>query len=159
MRKIFWIVSLLFLFSCSRENKTQDLGERFFETYSKRKEVDKMISFYAKKISYENVSFESETDDPQFLYEDFYGWKDPAFLYGSEETIEIDEILSNDSTIIATGSTMPYTYNGKQVEGTKFVICLELDKNQKIVKQTDWFDYPMAEILEAFYLKNSMKIE
>ncbi len=159
MKNCLLILSVVFLISCSKENKTQQIGERFFETYSKRKEVDKILSFYAEKFDYENIGFESETDDPKFLYEQFYGWSDPGFKYSSTETIQIDEILSNDSTIIATGTTMPYSYNGKQVEGTRFVICLELDKTLKIKKQTDWFDYPMAEILEAYYLKNSMKIE
>ena len=159
MNRILLIITVLFIVSCSKENKTQQIGERFFETYSKRKEVDKMLSFYSDQFKYENIGFESETDDPKFLYEEFYGWNDTGFQYGSEATIAVDEILSNDSTIIASGTTMPYAYNGKQVEGTRFVICLELDQNQKIKKQTDWFDYPMAEILEAYYLKNSMKIE
>jgi len=159
MKHFLIIFSVLFLISCSKENKTQQIGERFFETYSKRKEVDKILSFYADKIDYENIGFESETDDPKFLYQQFYGWSDAGFKYSSAETIQVDEILSNDSTIIATGTTMPYSYNGKQVEGTRFVICLELDKSLKIKKQTDWFDYPMAEVLEAYYLKNSMKIE
>lgn len=145
--------------SCSKENKTQQIGERFFETLSQRKEVDKMLSFYAPKFEYENIAFKSETDNPQFLYEEFYGWKDPAMKYVSEETIQVDEIISSDSSIIAKGSTMPYTYNGKEVKGTQFVICLELDKDLKVKKQTDWFAYPMEEIIEAYYLKNNMQIE
>ena len=67
--------------------------------------------------------------------------------------------MSSPTSIRAKGTTMPYIYNGKEVEGTRFVIWLELDADMKIIKQTDWFDYPMAEIIEAFYLKNSMKIE
>ncbi len=159
MKQILLLFTVIFLVSCGKENKTQQIGERFFQTYSQRKEVDKMISFYAKDFHYENIGFESETDDPKFLYEEFYGWKDPAFLYKSDKTISIEEIVSNDSTIVATGTTMPYSYNGKEVEGTGFVIWLDLDKDLKIKKQTDWFDYPMEEVIEAYYLKNSMKIE
>ncbi len=159
MKQILLLIAVLFLVSCEKENKTQQIGERFFETYSKRKEIDKMISFYANDFQYENIGFESDTHDPKFLYEQFYGWKDPAFLYNSDKTISIEKIVSNDSTIVATGTTMPYSYNGKEVVGTRFVICLDLDKNMKIKKQTDWFDYPMEEIIEAYYLKKSMKIE
>jgi len=118
-----------------------------------------MVSFYAKNFHYENVSFQSEADDPKYLYETFYNWSDPNFRFDGKETIRVDEILSNDSTIVAKGTTMPYTYNGKSVEGTRFVIWLELDKELKIKKQTDWFDYPMSEIIEAYQLKRNLKIE
>lgn len=159
MKKIIFLCFLIFIISCTKENKTRQIGERFFETYSKRSEIDKMVSFYAKSFHYENVNFQSEADDPKYLYENFYGWNDPNFKFTGKETIKVDEFLSNDSTIVAKGTTMPYTYNGKTVEGTRFVIWLELDKDLKIRKQTDWFDYPMAEIIEAYYLKRNMKIE
>ena len=159
MKKVILFLLTGFLLSCSQENKNQKLGERFFETYSKRKEIDKMVSFYADEFEYENIGFESETNDPKFLYEQIYGWKDPAFKYNSVESITLTKIVSNDSTLVATGKTLPYTYNNKEVEGTRFVIWLDLDKDSKIKKQTDWFDYPLEEIIEAFYLKNSMKIE
>ena len=152
-------ISALIIFSCAGENKTQNIGERFFEIYSKRKEVEKMTSFYSDEFQYEYISFESNSDDPKFLYEEFYGWIDPAFIYETENTIQVEEIVSSPTSIVAIGTTMPYIYNGKEVEGTRFVIWLELDADMKIIKQTDWFDYPMAEIIEAFYLKNSMKIE
>ncbi|HLV24159.1 MAG TPA: hypothetical protein VKY36_05210 [Moheibacter sp.] len=159
MKYLSLLVAAMIIFGCAKENKTQQLGQRFFDTYSERKEIDKMLSFYSNQFEYENVNFESATNDAKFLYEELYGWKDTAFKYNSEKTIQVEEILTSDSSIVAKGTTMPYTYNGKQVDGTRFVIWLELDQNLKIKKQTDWFDYPMAEIIEAFYLKNSMKIE
>lgn len=159
MKHILLMISALVLFSCTKENKTQELGERFFKTYSERKEIDKILSFYSSDFKYENIGFESNANDPKFLYEEFYRWKDPAFKYTSTETIVLNEIVSSDSSIVASGTTTPYFYNGKKVEGTRFVIWLELDKELKIKKQTDWFAYPMQEIIEAFYLKNSMKIE
>jgi hypothetical protein len=161
MRKLLFAIIPLVLFSCNspQESATQQIGERFFETMSKRKEIDKMLSFYSNVFQYENVSFESESNDSRFLYEEIYGWKDPKFIYESAETLQVEQILSNDSTIIGKGVTMPYVYNGREVEGTRFVIVLELDKEKKIVKQTDWYNYPMMEVIEAFHLKNSMKIE
>lgn len=159
MRILLVIIFSGILFSCSQENKNQKVGERFFEIYSERKDIDKMHSFYADEFQYENIGFGAETDNPKFLFEEIYGWKDPAFKYESNQTIEVTKIVSNDSTIVATGMTLPYSYNGKEAQGTKFVIWLDLDSNSKIKKQTDWFDYPIEEIIEAFYLKNSMKIE
>lgn len=161
MRKLLLVSFVVMLFSCqsNQGNPNNELALRFFDTYSKRKEVDKMVSFYADKFEYENIVFESETDNSRFLYEEFYGWKDPNFIYENPETIHVDEILTSDSTIIGKGITMPYTYNGREVNGTRFVIILELDKDRKIKKQTDWFNYPMAEIIEAYHLKTSMEIK
>lgn len=160
MKKIVLVlISLFVFFSCDRSNPTQEIGKRYFEIYSKRKELDKISSFYADEFQYENVAIEIETNDHKFLFDHLYGWNDPNFQFEQPESIEIERIISNDSTIIGIGSTLPYTYNGNKDEGSRFVIILELDKNKKIKKQTDWFDYPMHEIVEAFYLKQNMKIE
>lgn len=159
MQKITILIFSFIILSCTGENKTQEIGERFFENYSKRKEIDKMVSFYAKNFQYENIGFESEADDPTFLYKDFYGWADPNFKFTGQETIKIEEIISSDSSIVAKGKFLPYTYNNKAVEEMRFVIWLELDKDLKIKKQTDWFDYPMTELIEAFYIKQNMKVE
>lgn len=161
MRKLLFIILPFVLFSCNtpKNNSNQDLAKRYFDTYSKRKEADKMLSFYSNVFQYENISFESETQDPKFLINDIYGWGEKGIVYEGEESIQLEEILSNDSTIVAKGVTLPYTYNGREVEGTRFVIWLELDKDKKIVRQTDWYNYPMAEIIEAFHLKNSMQIK
>jgi len=118
-----------------------------------------MVSFYAKDFHYENIGFDSESDDPNFLYREFYGWADNGFHFESPETIELEEIVSSDSSIIAKGKFMPHSYNNRPVEEMRFVIWLELDKDLKIKKQTDWFDYPMNELIEAFYLKQNMKVE
>lgn len=159
MKKITLLVFSAILISCSNENKTKEIGERFFENYSKRKEIDKMVSFYAENFHYENIGFESEADDPRFLYSDFYGWADTGFQFSTPETIKVEEIVSSDSSIVAKGKFLAHSYKGRAVEEMRFVIWLELDKDLKIKKQTDWFDYPMTEIIEAFYLKQNMKVE
>ena len=159
MKKTILLLFSLALVSCGEQHKTMEIGERFFENYSKRKEIDKMVSFYAKEFHYENIGFESEADDPRFLYRDFYGWADPNFRFSGTETIEVEEILSSDSSIIAKGKFMAHSYRDRSVEEMRFVIWLELDKDLKIKKQTDWFDYPMAEVIEAYYLKQNIKVE
>src|SRR5690606_38492733 len=116
MKKIILLALSWSFLSCTGENKTQEIGERFFENYSKRKEIDKMVSFYAEEFQYENIGFESEADDPRFLYRDFYGWADPNFRFSGTETVEVAEILANDSTIVAKGKFMAHTYKSRAVE-------------------------------------------
>lgn len=159
MKQGLILVMAVFFLACSKENQHTEMAERYFEIYSKRNELDKMLSFYADEFDYENIGFETMTNDPKFLFENIYGWKDPAFRYESENSIEIEELVTAKNSIVAKGKTKNYIYNGKEVEGTRFVIWLDLDENSKIIQQTDWFAYPMEEILEAYQLKTSMQIK
>ena len=38
----------------------------------------------------------------------------------------------------------------------KFTTWLFLDKNKKIKKQIDWFNYPIEDIIQAYQMKQSM---
>lgn len=159
MRVIVWALAAVLMFSCSTDSKNQKTAELYFDVLSKRKELDKILSFYGDEFQYENVSFESVTNNPQFLIGEIYGWRDQGIQYATPESMQIDEILTGEFSIVAKGRTLDYTYNGLKVEGSRFVIWLDLDQNGKIIRQTDWFDYPMEEIIEAFELKKSMRIE
>ncbi|MFA5620083.1 MAG: hypothetical protein WDA08_07255 [Weeksellaceae bacterium] len=159
MKKIVLILIPLIFISCQQENKTRQIGELFFETYSKRIEPEKMLSFYSSDFQYRDVVFGSETNDPKVLFQKFYGWNDPNLRYESEHSIIIDEMISNDSSIIAKGKTHSYTYSGKFVPGVNFIIWLKLDENMKVKEQTDWFDYSLEEIIEAHKIKESLEIK
>jgi len=161
MRKLILILSVIFVFSCTgnKSLKTTQIAQNYLDTYSKRKEIDKILSFYSDNFEYKNISFGTETNDSRFLIEQIYGWNDPKMKFETDESIEVEQIISNDSTIVVRGKSMPYEYNGKVVEGNNFVIWLDLDKEYKIKRQTDWFDYPMEEIIEAYQLKNAFEIQ
>ena len=75
--KFTWILSLIaitFLVSCnsSSASKNDELGKRFFENYSSRKDYKKMLSFYNDSLLYENVAQYSggSTVDPRYLLND-----------------------------------------------------------------------------------------
>src|SRR5690606_41982916 len=123
MKKLVYILLLILLWSCEKvkENETQKIAERFFKTYSERKELEKMVSFYSNVFQYENVNFESDANDVRFLYQELYGWHDKNMVYPGE-SILVEQILSNDSTIVAKCTTIPYNYNGKEVNATRLGI-------------------------------------
>lgn len=160
MKYVLMTLMTVLMFSCSENSgKHKKTAELYFDLFSKRKELDKILSFYSDTFQYENINFETGTGDPKFLFEEGYGWRDPAMKYDTPESIQIEELLTNDYSIVAKGRTLDYQYNGKKVAGNRFVIWLDLDQEGKIIKQTDWFDYPMEEIIEAYELKKSLKIE
>lgn len=158
--KFTWILSLIaitFLVSCnsSSASKNDELGKRFFENYSSRKDYKKMLSFYNDSLVYENVAQYSggSTVDPRYLLNDIIHWSDQTMQYENNKLLKVNELFSNDSMIIANGEFSPYTYNGMKFPAMKFTTYLYLDQNSKIKKQVDWFNYPIEDIIELYQLQ------
>jgi len=159
MRYLFILTAFSFFLSCTSNPKTKEIGERFFDTYAQMGDMEKILSFYADDFSYENVLFGSETDDPATLYRDFYRWGDSNFSYTGNKFIIVEEMDWGENSVTARGLTSAYTYKGREVPGVRFVIWLEMDKDHKIIRQTDWYDYPIGELIEAYQLKRSLEIK
>src|SRR5690606_3470244 len=105
-----------------------------------------------------NIGFDSESDDPNFLYREFYGWADNGFHFESPETIELEEIVSSDSSIIAKGTSMPHSDNNRPVEAMRLVVWLELDKDSKSKTQTDSLHYALHELSGGLYLNQNREV-
>ena len=127
--KFTWILSLIaitFLVSCnsSSASKNDELGKRFFENYSSRKDYKKMLSFYNDSLLYENVTQYSggSTVDPRYLLNDIIRWSDQTMQYENNKLLKVNELFSNDSMIIASGEFSPYTYHGMKFPAMKFRI-------------------------------------
>lgn len=162
--KFTWIFSLLalsFLVSCnsSSSNKNDELGKRFFENYASRKDYKKMLSFYNDSLVYENVAQYSGSSiiDPRYLLNEIIRWDDQTMKYDNNKLMQVKELFTNDSMIIANGEFSPYTYNGIKFPSMKFTTYLYLDKNSKIKKQVDWFNYPIEDIIELYQLQQSQQ--
>ena len=165
MKIIFtWIFSVLILtnlVSCNSNssNKNDELGKRFFENYSTRADYKKMLSFYNDSLVYENVAQYSgaSTIDPRYLLNEIMRWNDTTMQYENNQLLEVKELFSNDSMIIANGEFSAYTYNGMNFPSMKFTTFLYLDENSKIKKQVDWFNYPIEDIIELYQLQQSQQ--
>ncbi|TGN24296.1 hypothetical protein [Empedobacter tilapiae] len=158
--KFTWILSLItitFLISCNSNptTKNDDLGKRFFENYSSRKDYKKMLSFYNDSLIYENVAqySGSSTIDPRYLLNEIIRWNDQTMQYENNNLLKVNELFSNDTMIIANGEFSAYSYNGIKFPSMKFTTYLYLDKNSKIKKQVDWFNYPIEDIIELYQLQ------
>ena len=162
--KYSWIFSLLaisFLVSCNSNsgNKNEELGNRFFENYSSRTDYKKMLSFYNDSLIYENVAqySGSSTVEPRYLLNEIIRWNDKTMQYDNNKLMQVKELFTNDSMIIANGEFSAYTYNGMKFPSMKFTTYLYLDKNSKIKKQVDWFNYPIEDIIELYQLQQSQQ--
>lgn len=155
------IFSIYFLGSCHPNSTREDdeLGKRFFENYSSRADYKKMLSFYNDSLVYENVAQYSgpSTVDPRYLLNEIIRWDDQTMQYENNKLLQVKELFTNDTMIIANGEFSPYTYNGVKFPAMKFTTYLYLDKNSKIKKQVDWFNYPIEDIIELYQLQQSQQ--
>ncbi|MEG0187339.1 hypothetical protein [Algoriella sp.] len=160
--KVLSVLILTFLISCqsdSTTSKNDELGKRFFENYSSRKDYSKMLSYYNDSVVYENVAQYSgeSTLKPQYLLDEIIRWNDQTMQYDGNKLLNVKEIFTNDTMIIANGEFSGYSYNGMKFPAMKFTTYLYLDKNSKIKKQVDWFNYPIEDIIELYQLQQSQQ--
>jgi hypothetical protein len=154
-----FILATIISCNSTSSSKNEDLGKRFFEVYSARKDYNKMLSFYNDSLVYENVAQYSGASkvDPRYLLNDIVRWSDQTLLYDNNQLLNVKELFSNDSMIIANGEFSAYTYNGIKYPSMKFTTYLYLDKNSKVKKQVDWFNYPIEDIIELYQLQQSQQ--
>lgn len=158
---LFVIFFILFV-GCNSFNKkkdNQELAQHFFENYASRKDYKKMLSYYNDSIIYENATQSSgeAVVDPRYLLNDIIRWDDKTMEYKNNKMLEVKELFSNDSVIIANGEFSEYSYNGQKFAPMKFTTYLYLDKNSKIKKQVDWFNYPIEDIIELYQLQQNQQ--
>lgn len=151
------------LFSCqnNEKKKAEEVAQLFFETYAERKDYNKIKSFYNDSVAYENVIQNTSTINFEtgYLLNNVLSWNDKSIAYEGGKALKVKEIISNDTVVVVNGEFNSYTYNGFQFLPMRFTTYLYLDKNYKIVKQVDWFNYPIGDLIELYQLQESKKFQ
>ena len=150
-------LSVGLLFSCESSDQSQ-VGKDFFETYALRKDEKLLQSFYNDTIEYENVVLQSGSHPISSLelIRTNFSFNDAQMVYQNDTILRVEQLLSNDTMIVAQGHFLSYQYQGLTIPEMKFTTWLFLDKNKKIKKQVDWFNYPIEDIIQAYQMKQSM---
>lgn len=153
-------LGLMVFFSCEK-NQNQAIGERYFEIYAQREDLNAFKSFYNDTIEYENVILQTglapiATDE---LIVTNFSWNDKQMVYENGKILEVSSLISNDTLIVAHGRFMPYQYQGFQIPSMQFTTWLFLDDQKKIKKQIDWFNYPIEDIIQAYQMRQSLNIK
>ena len=152
-----FLLSVGLFFSCETSNQSQ-IGKDFFETYALRKDEKILQSFYNDTIEYENVVLQSGLHPISSveLIRTNFNFNDAQMVYPNDTILRVEQLMSNDTMIVAQGYFLPYQYQGLTIPEMKFTTWLFLDKNKKIKKQIDWFNYPIEDIIQAYQMKQSM---
>ena len=150
------------MFSCKNEQNTKgkEVAEKYFETFANRTDYNQIKSFYNDSVEYENVIQNTSVlnFETGYLLNEIYGWNDKALVYENNKVVKVNEIISNDSVVIVNGQFNSYTYNGFEFSPMKFTTYLYFDKDYKIKKQVDWYNYPIGDLIELHQLEQSKSI-
>lgn len=134
---------LCFIVSCQQVSnvETKNTAEQYFEIYAERQNFEAFMNYYA-----ENAMLEDIVSGEQFNGIDeiksFFDWHKGDFVMPNEgRLLSISKQLIQDNTVITQGEFHGFTYNGRELGPWAFVIVQEFDKQQRIVKQSDWINY------------------
>jgi len=153
---------LLLLFSCknSTQNPFQKQADIYIKLISERKDVNSLMDLYSDSIQYDNMVIDEKFTSKDALFtQRKLEWKDSLYQFQAEfpKAISIENISYFNNNIILKGIITPYLYNDKIIPHKKFVTSLYFNSKGKIIKQEDWIDYPLPEILEIYNLQKSLE--
>lgn len=161
---MFVALAGIMLVSCNKnesQNKAKEVAEKYFESFADRKNYNQMKSFYNDSVQYENVIQNTTVLNLEtgYLLNNIYSWNDKSIVYENNKAVTVNNIIANDSVVVVNGEYNKYTYKGFQYSPMRFTTYLYLDKNYKIIKQVDWYNYPLGDLLELYQLEQSKSIK
>lgn len=161
MRKFLLLLSAGFLLmSCTiKQDKNVKIIHDFYNVFSERKDVDKLMDFYSTHPIWEDGLLNSTLEGKDQI-KSMYGWEDSNFKNhpNYSELVSIKNILANDSVVAVSGQYNPYYYNGNLIPETPFTSWFYLNKEGKIEKQVEWIQYSLKDLQEMINFKTNARI-
>ena len=144
MRIILNLLIVLLLNGCvstSKDNKLTQVVSDYFDTYSKREDFNKFMTYYADNAQFEDIiygnSFNSKVEISNFLE-----WNKGEFkILNGNKALTVTRHTFGVNTAITEGFFHTFSYDGQKLGPWLFVITQEFDSNNKIIRQTDWINY------------------
>ena len=135
------------------DNNTQKIAQEYYEVYSEREDFEQLMSFYDTSAVLEDhiTGYRLVGKDSIRLFLD---WPNPKFSKLEEKALVVEKIIVDERTAVVQGYFTPFTWGDITVEAMYFTTLLEFNRNGKIVKHTDWINYP-NDLLNYENRKNS----
>lgn len=127
------------------ESQVRQTAVDYFQTFSERKDWNKLLSYYRADLQFHDIMLHLELDS-LWQFERFYNWPDTGFqkLSPDQQHLAIESLVVEDSTAVVRGHLNPFYYYGKKMDsdwGMEFTIWLYFDEDLKIKRQVDWMEY------------------
>lgn len=138
---LFLLVILCIGCTTSSSENLSDVAERYYQTYAERSDFDTFLTFYDSTVVFEDIVSGVSLDGVSELKE-FFNWENPDLQLIDTVSLVVEELYTDDNTIISKGFFTPYRWYDTVYEAMHFTTVLTLNEKGKIVKQVDWINYP-----------------
>lgn len=153
-----YILPILIFLSCSCTVEKQvsdhtDIINEYYQTYQERKNFDKFLSFYDENIILEDIVSGDRIEGIE-AFKQLFNWENPDFVLTDSVALVVTNQIIDKNMVSTQGYFTSFTWSGTLIEAMQFSTILELNNKGKIVKQTDWINYPST-LIDYGNRKNS----
>jgi len=143
------VITILCLTGCTsfdaRKGSIADLARDYFSVYAARTEFDRFMSFYAENAQLEDIIYGNFLQNKSGIRE-FLNWDRGSYrVLGGKNALIVTAQYVDGNTVVTEGYFSAFEYDGKTLGPWLFVIVLEFNHENKIVRQTDWINYTPRE--------------
>ncbi len=143
------------LMSC--ENKT-DLQKRellasYYQLYNQHQDLDAFMTFYDDNIKYQDIVTGEQVIGKTQLKQ-FFDWKNPHFTALDSTVLLVEKILVDKDQVVVSGHFTKFEWAGQPYGPMHFTSIFTFNNSGKIIKQSDWINYPST-LLDYETRKNS----
>jgi hypothetical protein len=115
--------------------------EEYYETFNKRQDFNKFLSFYDEKVILEDIVNGDRVIGRKELT-NFFDWNNPNFKSLDSNSLIIESIIIDNKTSVIKGYFSRFQWGNSEFESMHFTTILTFNESKKIVKQVDWINYP-----------------
>lgn len=122
-------------------NSIETTLQAFYTTYQERNDFNHFMSYYADTVVFEDIISAVRIEGREDL-KSFFDWENPAFSKLTNNALELSELIVESDKAVVKGHFLPFSWNGQKFEAMYFTTWLYFNEDQKIIRQTDWINYP-----------------
>ena len=130
--------------SCCKDSKNENLrtiAQDYFSAYQKQDDFQKFLSFYNEQIILEDIINGDRVKGKKALAA-FFDWDNPDLSRSESMALVLEDLIVDGNKVVAKGFFTPFQWKNTSFESMHFTTILTFNVQCKIIKQTDWINYP-----------------
>ncbi|MEZ4918551.1 MAG: nuclear transport factor 2 family protein [Saprospiraceae bacterium] len=156
---LFFLTTLVYLNSCATTPNPGDAdiirkqAKAYYAVYAVQKDFDAFMNFYDEHVVLEDI-VNGDRIEGKAALQTFFNWDVPGFERMDSVALVIEDQLVDQNKVVTTGYFTPFKWEESLVEAMHFTSILHFNPEGKIIRQTDWINYP-AWLVDYENRKNS----
>lgn len=146
MRQVRTLLMMGMLVASCTTSTESDLSKTvrdYYNTYNERADVEKMLTYYAPNVVFEDIINGDRIEGKDALRE-FLDWDNPNFHQLDDTLLVIQSIIIQDHHAAIKGYFKEFKWGDTAFEPMHFTTLLTFDDTKRITKQVDWINYPSS---------------